>query len=259
MRAYGDPIMRSTVGPLPPAVYWRRRALVGGVLLLIVIALFVSCGGGDDADPRGSGNGASQAPTPTPDPSASVDPEPSFADAQPGGSGPSLPAPEDLQSPGGGNPSGGTNGGTNGQPDGSDANVNAPNGAACADQEVTVTPVPGTESAKRGTPVVIKLKIKNVSNRTCTRDLGAGAQELYIDQGARKYWSSDTCSSDRSANQQQLRAGAEFEYAVTWNGRQSSKCTAELSDGPAPPPGTYEVRGRLGTKISEPVALAIAG
>jgi hypothetical protein len=47
-RAYGDPIMRSTVGPLPPAVYWRRRALVLGVLLLIVIALFVSCGGEDD-------------------------------------------------------------------------------------------------------------------------------------------------------------------------------------------------------------------
>jgi hypothetical protein len=55
-----------------------------------------------------------------------------------------------------------------------------------------------------------------------------------------------------------LQPGAEFEYTVTWNGRQSSKCAGTLAAGPAPPPGLYEVRGRLGTKISEPVALTIA-
>ena len=119
-------------------------------------------------------------------------------------------------------------------------------------------PVPATATAKRGAPVVIRLKIKNISTRSCTRDLGAGPQELYIDQGARKYWSSDTCSTDRSTNVQRMQAGAEFGYTVTWNGRQSSKCTGGLSAGPAPPPGTYEVRGRLGTKVSEPIALTIA-
>src|SRR5207248_6256170 len=30
---YRDGIMNLTVGPLPPAVYWRRRALVAGGLL----------------------------------------------------------------------------------------------------------------------------------------------------------------------------------------------------------------------------------
>ena len=238
--------MRSTVGPLPPAVYWRRRALVLGVLLLVVILSYVSCSGNDDPGQRGTG-ASSQAPTPAPADSTPED-LPSFSDAQPG-AGPSLPDPADLlsQQPGG-QPSG----------TGSNANVTAPADGSCADQEVSVIPVPAVTTAKRGTPVVIHLKIKNVSTRVCTRDLGAGAQELYLDQGARKYWSSDTCSADRSSNAQQMRPGSEFEYTVTWNGRQSSKCTAALAAGPAPPPGTYELRGRLGTKVSEPVALTIA-
>jgi hypothetical protein len=259
-RAYRDHIMRSTVGPLPPAVYWRRRAVVLGALLLVVILLFVSCGGEGDDPQRGKGTAASQAPPPA---SSTPDTEPSFSDAKPG-PGPSLPDPDDLQPQDplegeGGNPSAGPDGeGTGNSTDtGTNANVTAPTGTNCGDVEVSVTPVPATTSAKRGTPVGMKLKIKNISARACTRDLGAGAQELYLDQGARKYWSSDTCGTDRSANPQRLQPGAEYEYTVTWNGRQSSKCTGAQPDGPAPPQGQYELRARLGTKISEPVALAI--
>ena len=226
-----------------------------GAVLLVALLWFVSCGGEDDDGNRGTG-ASSQAPTPAPAKSTPEE-EPSFSDAQPG-AGPSLPAPEDLQSPhpnpnsAGQPPSAGANTGNN-------ANVTAPADGSCADQEVSVTPVPAATTARRGTPVVIRLKIKNIGTRTCTRDLGAGAQELYLDQGARKYWSSDTCSTDRSSNPQQLRPGAEYEYTVTWNGRQTSKCTAALAAGPAPPPGTYELRGRLGTKVSEPVAMTIVG
>ena len=43
VRVYGGPIMRPTVGPLPSAVYWRRRAVVLGAVLLGIIVLFVSC------------------------------------------------------------------------------------------------------------------------------------------------------------------------------------------------------------------------
>jgi hypothetical protein len=230
--------------------------VVLGALLLVVIVAFVSCSGGDDDDKRGKGTGASQAPTPAPDDSAPDD-EPSFSDALPNG-GPSLPAPEDLESQAP-NPNPGT--ATNpSQPGttGNNANVTAPTDGSCADQEVSVTPLPASATVKRGAPLVIRLKIKNISTRSCTRDLGAGAQELYLDQGARKYWSSDTCSTDRSVNQTRMAPGSEYEYTVTWNGRQTSKCQAALPAGPAPPPGQFELRGRLGTKVSDPVALTIA-
>ena len=35
--------MRLTVGPLPPAVYWRRRSLVLGVALLVVFLIVQAC------------------------------------------------------------------------------------------------------------------------------------------------------------------------------------------------------------------------
>ena len=247
--------MRSTVGPLSPAVYWRRRVVVLGALLLVVILLFVSCGGEDDSKKRGSGKGtaASQAPTPGPDDSSSPEAEPSFTDDKP--AGPGVPDPGSSQSgvpdPGPGTaPSGGTGTGTNN-------NVTAPADGSCADQEITLTPIAASTTIKRNTSVGFRLKIKNVSARSCTRDLGAGAQELYVDQGARKFWSSDTCSTDRSKNVITMRPGSEFEYTVTWNGRQTTKCTGGMPGGDAAPVGQYALRARLDRKISEPVTLTI--
>ena len=44
---------------------------------------------------------------------------------------------------------------------------------------------------------------------------------------------------------------------MTWNGKQSNKCSAGVAAGTAPPAGQYEIRGRLGTKVSAPVALDV--
>jgi hypothetical protein len=252
VRVYGDPIMRTTVGPLPSAVYWRRRAVVLGALLLGVIVLFVSCSGGDNKNStRGQGASTSQLPTPAP---ASSTPEevPSFTDAQ--GGGPSLPEPGDLTAPAtGGNGTGtGTGTGQNGN-----VNVTAPAGGTCTDAEVSVTPVPAATTVKRGTPLEIRLKIKNIGTRTCSRDVGALAQELYIDQGAQKVWSSDTCSNANQSDVKTMSPGAEREYLVTWNGHMTTKCQSNLASGPAPDAGVYEIRYRLATKISDPVALTI--
>src|SRR3954470_17863079 len=93
--------MRTAVGSLPPAVYWRRRAVVLGAVLLGIIVLFVSCSGNDKGDQKGKGTGASQLPTPASGSgsgsgSGSPSTDPSFLDSAPGG--PSLPDPNQLQS-----------------------------------------------------------------------------------------------------------------------------------------------------------------
>ena len=88
-------------------------------------------------------------------------------------------------------------------------------------------------------------------------DVGADPQELYLDQGARKYWSSDTCSTDKSSNVRRLLPGEELTFKVTWNGHQSSACTGGASSGPNPPPGQFELRARLGTLVSNAVPLTI--
>jgi hypothetical protein len=251
--------MRTTVGPLPAAVYWRRRAVVFGALLLGVIVLFVSCSGGDDGKKRGTG-ASTPAPVSAPA-SATPDDEPSFVDPAPGAGNPSLPDPEDLQSDG--VPAGtdveddpdGTNGGTNG---GTNTNVNVPADGSCTDAEISVTPIPAGTTVRRGVPLEIRLKIKNVSARTCSRDVGADLQELYIETGAQKIWSSDTCSNAKGSDIRQFPPSGEREYKVTWNGRQSNRCSAGLAAGTAPPAGQYQIRARLGAKVSDPVAITVA-
>lgn len=252
--------MRTTVGPLPPAVYWRRRAVVLAALLLGVIVLFVSCSiGGDDDKNNQRGQGAATgSPLPVP---STPDETPSFSDARPG-SGPSLPAPNDIDpnqpSLGDGTADGsGTGLATTPPPGGTNQNAAVPTGD-CTDAEMSVTPIPAATTVKRGVPVNIRLSIKNIGSRTCTRDVGAGPQELYIDQGARKFWSSDTCTTATGSAIVQFAPGAAREYNATWNGRQSSKCTGGNSDGPPPPPGVFEIRGRLGSKVSAPVSLTIS-
>lgn len=259
VRVYGDPIMRTTVGPLPSAVYWRRRAVVLGAVLLGIIVLFVSCSGSDKDDQRGQG-ATSSSKLPTPAPASSPTTDPTFLDGVPGGNQPSLPALGDLesQSPGDDDGDGSSTGTTTtAGGTGQNTNVTAPADGSCADSEMQVTPAVANTTVKRGVSVQITFTIKNVGTRTCSRDVGAGPQELYLDSGARKYWSSDTCNTDKSSDVRQFAPGDTRSYKVTWNGRQSSACSGTTASGPNPPPGQFDLRARLGTKVSDPVALTI--
>ncbi|MEU8237280.1 adhesin [Actinoplanes missouriensis] len=255
--------MRATVGPLSPSVYWRRRLVVLGAVLLGVIVLFMACSPDDDKDTK-TKNASSQYPTPAPDTaSASPTPDTSFLDSAPPG-GQALPDPADLLTqdpaeellptttapgavPATGAPSAGAT--TPAAPAG--------DGGACTDAEMSVTPVPVKTSVKRGVPLEVRLKIKNIGTRTCTRDVGADPQELYLEQGAQKFWSSDKCSTAKGSDIRAFAPGAEREYMVTWNGRQSTQCANNVPAGPIPPAGDYELRGRLGAVVSAPVVVTI--
>jgi hypothetical protein len=244
--------------------------VVLGALLLGVIVLFVSCSGGDDENGKRGQGASSQAPLPPASASATPEDEPSFTDPGPGAGNPSLPAPGDLTASGAGtgptagggsegDVPGGTEDGTQGgtQDGTGDTNVNAAASGTCTDAEMSVTPVPAATTVARGASVAVRLKIKNISARTCTRDVGADLQELYIGQGASRVWSSDTCSTAKGSEVRTFPPNGEREYKVTWNGKQANKCASGLAAGTAPAAGQYEMRFRLGAKISAPVILTI--
>ncbi|MDP9814556.1 adhesin [Spirilliplanes yamanashiensis] len=252
--------MRATVGPLPPAVYWRRRLVVLAGVLILVLFVALSCTGGDDdkAQPPG-GTGAT-----TPMPGASgnsggsstgvltpqVD-EPSFADSAPVGGGPAAPAPTDVPA--------GPVSAAPGLP-AADPGV-PPNGTGpCTDAEMALTPIPARATTKRGQPLNLQLVIKNVSARTCARDVGADVQEIYIKQGAAKIWSSDVCAvaAGPGSKVETFIPGGVRTYYVTWNGRDSSRCTGGMAAGNFPLAGQYEVMGRLGAKVSNPAPITVA-
>ncbi|MEV6350959.1 adhesin [Actinoplanes sp. NPDC051851] len=248
--------MRATVGPLPPAVYWRRRAVVLGAVLLAVIVLFVQCSGGDD-DPA-TKKTSSEYPTPAPasptKASSSPTPDDDVLDSvAPGGE--VYPDPQEVQSEQAG--ADGTAQATSGT--GTDTSVTQASGSTCADTEMSVSPIPAETTVQRGASLEIRLKIKNTGSRTCTRDVGSDPQELYLFQGAQKYWSSDKCSTAKGNDVQSFTAGQEREYKVTWNGRQSTACTGDQPSGAAPDAGQYQLYGRLGTIISNPVVVTVLG
>ncbi|MEV0393081.1 hypothetical protein [Polymorphospora rubra] len=233
--------MRMTVGPLPSAVYWRRRAIVLVAILLPVIVLFYSCSGGGDPKTSPVGNDT----TPTPEATATLltpetgTPPTSEAPADPPPTAEPTPDTPPEQAPQ--NP----------------APQNPPTGETCTDAEMSLIPVPSRITAQQGVTIEIRLKIKNVSTRTCKRDVGADMQEIYVKQGAEKVWSSDTCGAVRGNDVQSFVPNHEMEFRVGWNGKTTSECAGSLANGPFPAAGDYQIIGRLDQKLSEPVKFTV--
>nr|QZS07507.1 hypothetical protein [Micromonospora endolithica] len=253
--------MRLTVGPLPPTVYWRRRAVVLGAGLLLLIVLLYSCTGPerDNGAPTG---GASPSNTAAPGPTGSLLTPQSASPSPTGGdSGSGSGTGDGSGTNGGGTNGGGTGTDTGGGTGTNDGGVAAPvvDDGTCADSEIQVTPVALPATAQRGTVVTLRLKVKNVSERTCSRDVGADLQELYIKAGANRIWSSDTCGTGKGSDVQSFTPNFERSYELGWNGKLDSRCANGVANGSFAPIGTYQVFARVGTKLSEPVKLTITG
>jgi hypothetical protein len=221
---------------MSPSVYWRRRAVVAGALLVVILIIMYSCSGGED--PK----------KPTAKPTVT---------AQPGEGATPVPS---LITPNSNEPS-------SGQPpnQGGDAGAGASNGAGvtgagatgetCTDGELTVVSAAENTSIRQGFPVRFFIRIKNVSSRTCVRDVGAQMQELYLEQNGAKQWSSDACGdSGGTADVRSFPPGHEREYYQVWEGKGTAQgCTGQQ----LLKPGLYQLRGRLGNKVSEPMSVTI--
>ncbi|MBV1853466.1 hypothetical protein [Catellatospora tritici] len=225
--------MRLIVGPLPAAVYWRRRAIVLGAVLLAVLMISLVV--------RGTSSGGAQNNA-----AATVSPEPSLAQSPSPEPSPSptddtiVPASELSPSP-------------------SPSLVTDP--GQCGDDEIKVTAKPAQTSLKRGAELYITLLIKNVGKRTCLRDVGADLQELRILDGTTKVWSSDDCGGPRGHEVRQFPPNHERAYTVIWNGHASTACAKTMKrtpDGPVPDAGDYQLFGRVGTAISHAVTLKLS-
>ncbi|WP_326549852.1 hypothetical protein [Micromonospora sp. NBC_01813] len=260
--------MRTTVGPLPPAIYWRRRAVVLGALLLLLFVVVYSCVGSSQSGPDSQAD-------PTPTPSGEILTPTTESSAPGDGSG---------GEPGGGTSSGddgGTTGGTGtgGTGDGGSGDGTGDGGATggqqpapgggvpggpvgadpntCTDDEILLTAAASQASAQRGVTLMLQLRVQNVSSRSCVRDVGADPQELYLKRGAEMMWSSDTCGAARGSDVQTFAPGAARDYQVSWSGRAASKCANDVAAGDHLAAGEYQLFARLAGKVSEPFVLTI--
>ena len=219
------------VGALPARVYWRRRLLVLALLLAILgggtwLGISLLAGGDDQRAAPFSGTSARVPALDRVMPSLAAVTTPT-----PDGAPVATDAAEPAAVPG---PAG---------------------GGPCTDEMLELA-VRAPGSVAVGDKPTLELVVANVSAVPCVRALDEGLQEVVLLDGAgARLWGSNDCFPEASSDVRTLAAGESVALPLVWGGLTSEPtCTAERA---APPPGAYLLRGRLDTKVSPEVPLAL--
>ena len=225
--------MNLTVGPLPPAVYWRRRAVVLGVLLLVVVLFVAMCSPSGESKTGGAGVGTSSPTATSTILSPVIDGQSPSSSASSASSSPSSDPPVVATTAAG------------------------PPPTPCLDTEMSLTVIVHV----RKDDVELQMKVKNISNRACTRDVGGIPQEIHVTTAAAQpamVWSSDYCqAANQQADVRTFNPGIESILPATpvlWSRKYvTDGCKA----GAAAPLGNYLAAAKLGTMLSPAVTLTL--
>ena len=208
--------LRHPVGPQPPSVYWRRRAIVGlGLIAVIVIIVLIVVRPGTP-EPTGGGE-----PTPAASDAAVVEDEQTDLEA----------AAEDAGTAGGEAAPG----------------VDGAPGACTADQ-VQVTPVTDAEAYSAESQPQLSLTLLNTGSTSCTMEAGSDVQEFLITSGADRVWSSRDCQVDAVAASIVLEPGVERATTpIPWNRTRSEPGVCDVQRSPVTAGGaTYRLSVTIG-------------
>jgi len=223
------------VGPLPSAVYWRRR------LLVLVGTLGVLGGGGWLGVAAATGDGEQRDPVAAAPTQADVAP-PALEQVVPSLAAVQVPTPAPT---------------TTAAPESSAPESAGPvAGGPCTDDMIAVGVVPQTASAPVGAKPTFDLVVANISSVPCVRVLDKGLQEIVLLDGAgNRVWGSNDCFPENSSDTRTLQPGESAFFPVVWSGLSSAPgCSAARV---TPGPGDYVLRGRLDTKPSGDTALTL--
>jgi hypothetical protein len=200
-------------GPERPAVYWRRRLIVFGALLAVVILVIVLIAR------LASGPGTEDAAaTPTPTPTATAAPT-----AAPEAS---TTAPIDEA-----------------------ATTDPGSAAACtADQIRVEAVVNGTSFAADELPQ-LSLSVTNTGSAACTMNAGTSQQVFTVSSGEEPYWTSTDCQTAPSDQQVLLEPGKTVSSnpPITWDRTRSAPDTCDQPRDPVPAGGaSYHLNTSIG-------------
>ncbi|MCG3042088.1 hypothetical protein L7D48_16200 [Streptomyces sp. S1A] len=272
--------LRNPVGPLPSSIYWRRRAVV--LALLLVLALLAiwavrsgGPGGGGGSDQGGKQGGGEVPGTITPGPSSSeslISERPGGREESDGGTGGSGgsggsggPGGDTEGSSGSGSGGGGADGegegGANGSGSGGPGAAGAGGGSAGAvSGGVEAVPADSTlpdcrpgsvevalDSEKNryapGEDPVFRLTVRNEGGGACKVDFGTGATAFTIieaEDGDEKVWKSEHCPKGARSALYKVPAGGTAVRTLEWDRRHST-----------PECGTPGAEAKAGTYLVE--------
>lgn len=222
-------------GPEPERTYWIRRAVVLGVLVL-VLALVVWAVAGLFGDKKDTTDGgpvvASTTPAATMTESQGI-PSPSAVTSDSPSEVPSTAATTAAAtSPKASTTPASTSSRPSPAPTTSKPTPTGP--VACDPTKVT----PGVEGATRvNTGRSVNLKVSLTTATTCILDFAKSPFELRVYSGSDRIWSTNDCSTYKPSGTTTLKPGTVWSYVVTWDTKRSlGDC--KVSDGYLQP-GTY--------------------
>ncbi|MCD0443534.1 hypothetical protein LO763_07820 [Glycomyces sp. A-F 0318] len=216
---------RFVKGSEPESVYWRRRAIVAGaVLALVLLVVFGLSALGGDGDEREAAADASPGEWQPPSPSGTLQ-RPYF---------PETPTAEASAEP-------------------TEAETStAPPVAACPAEDLMLQVVAAFGEARSGSEVPVSVLVASGADTACTADLREVAVELA--SGADVVYSTAHCETSKGEEVELSGGqGQTVEFAV--DGLASEEgCRGARRELPA---GEYELRARLGEAVSAPTVLRL--
>lgn len=206
-----------TRGPLPAAVYWRRR-----LTLLVLVAVLAFAGyrladvvGGEPQDPPTAELAAGES---TSEPSSRPSSKPSSRpSARPSSEAPSVEPSDGTSS----RPSAGPRPAQTQSPEGEPSDVPVMPDGPCAVEDVEITPqVP---SPVAGQPVRIVLELQTKTDPACTFALSPASMTLKITSGSDLIWTSLHCKAPVPKRTVVVRSDEPTRVAMTWSSRRSDE------------------------------------
>jgi hypothetical protein len=195
-----------TRGPLPASVYWRRRIVMLGLVVLLVF-LGGKVFGGDSDD--GKDRAVDRATQVSGEPTSSVPSDDPTTDKQKQRKEPKTPAEPVLA-----------------QPDG-----------PCADSDILITP--SVEEAIAGRPVTVTLELRTATAEACTWRVSANHVTMKITSGSDLIWTSQQCRKAVPVQDVVVRRDVTTFVDVPWKARRSDDGCPVETDWALP--GTYYV------------------
>jgi hypothetical protein len=118
----------------------------------------------------------------------------------------------------------------------------------CSDADTSIRVEIDRETTAVGEGIHINMVVKNVSTKTCKRDVGSGANEVTVISGPALIWSTDHCNPNTDKDLVELAPGQEWSVKVVWIGKQTATgCkVTNMAD-----PGAYWAHGRNGSLNSD--------
>ena len=126
----------------------------------------------------------------------------------------------------------------------------------CVNSNIKVSVTADAQTYVIGQPITIAMRIQNVGDAACNRDVGALVNEVCVtNPDGLVVWTSDACQKDAKPQVALMKADAVFGNTQVWSGLNSGQnCTNAAADSQ---PGKYLIYARNDVVVSKPFAIEL--